>query len=62
MSGCILVIPGVSKGLIRLLSLVATLVVFAGSVYVSIQYQPTFGGIQFREYTPLLPSMGSLGS
>ena len=37
MSGCILVIPGISKGLIRLLSLVATLVVFAGSVYVGIQ-------------------------
>ena len=58
MAACILVIPSVSKGLIRLLSLVATLVVFAGSVYVSIQYQPTFGGIQFREYTPLLPALG----
>ncbi len=58
MAGILLLIPSVSKGLMRLLSLVAALVVLGSAIYIAIMYQPAFGGIQFREYTALVPSLG----
>ena len=57
-AGALLLIPGFSKGAIRLVSLLGALVTLFCSIYVACAYDMSAGGIQFREHVDILPSLG----
>jgi NADH-quinone oxidoreductase subunit M len=57
-AGALLLIPGFSKGAIRLVSLIGALVTLVASIYVACAYDMAVGGIQFREEIMILPRLG----
>jgi NADH-quinone oxidoreductase subunit M len=57
-AGLLLVIPAASKGAVRVVSAVASLVALWGALEVGFAYDLHEGGIQLRESFPLVPSLG----
>ena len=57
-AGMLLVIPAASKGAVRVVSAVASLVALWGALEVGFAYDLHEGGIQLRESFPLVPSLG----
>ena len=54
----LLVIPGQSRGTVRVVTVLSTLVSLAGAVRVAFGYDRVLGGPQFRETFDLIPSLG----
>ena len=54
----LLLVPGASRGTVRVLAVLSTVVSFIGTVQVAMTYNNAIGGVQLRESMPLLPSLG----
>lgn len=54
----LLLIPAASRGTVRVVSVVSTLVSLFGSVVVALEYDLAASGVQLREHHELVPSLG----
>lgn len=54
----IILTPAQSKGLIRTLGVIGSVIALAGSIWVALNYDNTKGGMQFGVVYPLIPTFG----